>query len=154
VLLTPAYVAGSIAEEKERRTIEFILATDLRNREIVLSKLGSRLANLTLFLLTGLPILSFMQFLGGIDPNLVLAGFAVTGLTMLGIGGVGILYSTWLKRPRDAIALTYLFVIVYLGLATVAWVCNTSGAPFMSVDLLPFHIAGQPITLEMLAVIL
>ncbi len=45
-LLTPVYVAGAVCEEKERRTLEFLLATDLRSREIVLSKLASRLANL------------------------------------------------------------------------------------------------------------
>ncbi len=39
-VLTPAFVAGSIAEEKDRKTMEFLLATDLRNREIVLSKFG------------------------------------------------------------------------------------------------------------------
>src|SRR5579862_1726469 len=33
VLLTPAYMAGSISDEKERKTMEFILATDLRSRE-------------------------------------------------------------------------------------------------------------------------
>jgi len=87
LVLTPAYVAGSIAEEKDRKTLEFLLATDLRNREIILSKLGSRLANLLLFVLTGLPILSILQFLGGVDPNLVLAGFAATFLTMAGLGG-------------------------------------------------------------------
>src|SRR5262249_16671917 len=42
-VLTPAYVAGAIAEEKDRKTMEFLLATDLRNREIVLSKLVARL---------------------------------------------------------------------------------------------------------------
>src|SRR5262249_42525836 len=41
-LLTPAYVAGAVAEEKDRKTLEFLLATDLRNREIILSKLGAR----------------------------------------------------------------------------------------------------------------
>jgi hypothetical protein len=41
-LLTPAYVGGAVCEEKERRTLGFLLATDLRNREIVLSKLASR----------------------------------------------------------------------------------------------------------------
>jgi hypothetical protein len=35
-LLTPAYTATAIAEEKERRTLDFLLATDLRGREIVL----------------------------------------------------------------------------------------------------------------------
>ena len=46
VLLTPAYVAGAIADEKDRKTMEFILATDLRDREIIFSKLLSRLANM------------------------------------------------------------------------------------------------------------
>src|SRR6266487_1090146 len=40
-LLTPAFAAGAIAEEKDRRTLEYLLATDLDNREIVLGKLTS-----------------------------------------------------------------------------------------------------------------
>ena len=35
-LLTPAYTAGAIADEKKRRTLPYLLATDLRDREIVL----------------------------------------------------------------------------------------------------------------------
>src|SRR5205807_126964 len=45
-LLTPAIIGGAIADEKDRRTLEFMLATDLRDREIVFGKLGSRLAML------------------------------------------------------------------------------------------------------------
>jgi ABC-type transport system involved in multi-copper enzyme maturation permease subunit len=121
LVLTPAYLGGAVAEEKERRTLEFILATDLTNHEIVLSKLGSRLASIALFLLTALPIVSFMQFLGGIDPNLVLAGFAVTGLTMLGVGSVSLLYSVLMRRSRDAIASTYLFLLAYLAISIICW---------------------------------
>jgi ABC-type transport system involved in multi-copper enzyme maturation permease subunit len=113
-VLTPAFTAGAIAEEKDRRTLEFMLATDLRNREIVLSKLASRLATLTLLLLTGLPILSIMQFLGGVDPNLTLAGFAATGLTMASLGGLGIFCSVHIRRPRDAIALAYVTAAAYM----------------------------------------
>jgi ABC-type transport system involved in multi-copper enzyme maturation permease subunit len=111
--LTPAYVAGSIAEEKEKKTLEYMLATDLHNREIVLSKFVSRLANVSLFVLTGLPVLSLIQFLGGVDPNLVLAGFVVTAMTMLGLGALSILNSVNCKRPRDAIVLTYLMAFAY-----------------------------------------
>src|SRR5438128_5818793 len=82
VFFTPAYAAGAIAEEKERKTIEFLLATDLNNREIVFSKLASRLGSLMLLVLTGLPILGFLQLMGGVDPNMVLSGFAVTVLIM------------------------------------------------------------------------
>jgi hypothetical protein len=66
LLLTPAYVAGAVAEEKDRRTLEFLLATDLRSREIVLGKLTVHLGNLVLLILTGLPILSLTQAGGGV----------------------------------------------------------------------------------------
>lgn len=127
-LLTPAYVAGAISEEKDRKTLEFLLATDLRNREIVLSKLLARLLNLSMFLLTGLPILAMLQFLGGVDPNLVLAGFAATALTMYGIGGISILCSVQFKRPRDAIAVSYFFVLAYVALSlTLFGFCGRIG---------------------------
>jgi ABC-type transport system involved in multi-copper enzyme maturation permease subunit len=137
VVLTPAYTAGAIAEEKERRTLEFILATDLRNREIVLSKLATRLANLALLILTGLPILSFLQFLGGVDPNLVLVGFALTALSMISLAGLGMLNSVLTKRPRDAIALTYLSAAAYLLLSGASWLLlspNLGLSTFPSTD--------------------
>lgn len=113
-ILTPAYTAGAIAEEKDRKTLEFLLATDLRNREIVLSKLFARIANLSLLLLTGLPILSILQFLGGVDPNLVLAAFIATAATMVSLASLSILNSVLTKKPRDAIAATYLCAVGYL----------------------------------------
>lgn len=132
LILTPAYVAGSIAEEKEKKTLEFMLATDLRNREIVLSKLGSRVANLTLFILTGLPILSLLQFLGGVDPSLVLAGFAGTALTVAGLAGVAILNSVRCKRSRDAIGLTYLELFGYIAISLMALAWQHNGSPVLS----------------------
>lgn len=135
VVLMPAYMGGAIADEKERRTLEFILATDLRNQEVILGKLGSRLANLALFLLTGLPILSFLQFLGGIDPNLVLMGFAVTGFTMLGIGSVSLLYSVLMRRARDAIGASYLCLLAYAIVAAALWAIHgTVGWHYMLSD--------------------
>jgi ABC-type transport system involved in multi-copper enzyme maturation permease subunit len=126
-VLTPAFVAGAISEEKDRKTMEFLLATDLRNREIVLSKLGARVANLTLFLLTGLPILGLLQFVGGVDPTLVLTGFAATGMTMLGLAGLSILNSVLFKRSRDAIAITYLYLIAFIGVGFFAFGMQKSG---------------------------
>jgi ABC-type transport system involved in multi-copper enzyme maturation permease subunit len=113
VLLTPAYTAGAIAEEKERRTLEFLLVTELSNREIVFGSLASRMGNLVLLILTGLPVLSLMQFLGGVDPNLVLAGFAATLLTMFSLGGVCMLVSVYARRALGAFVGSYLIAVVY-----------------------------------------
>ena len=107
-------MAGAIADEKERRTLEFLLATDLRDREILFGKLASRVGSLLLFLLAGLPILGLMQFFGGIDPDLVLAGFAATFATVLSLAAVGIAASVLSRKVRDAIALTYLVAIAYV----------------------------------------
>jgi ABC-type transport system involved in multi-copper enzyme maturation permease subunit len=126
LVLTPAYAASNIAEEKERKTLEFLLATDLRNREIVLSKMVSRLANLSLIILTGVPILSFMQFLGGVDPELVTAGFAATAVTMLSLVAVSTLTSVHARKPRDAILLTYLSVAAYMGIGYLLALAQSS----------------------------
>ncbi len=120
VLMTPAYVAGAISEEKERKTIEYILATDLRNREIVLGKFVARLLHLTMLLIAGLPIVSALQFMGGIDPDLLLASYAGIGMTMLSIAGLSIFASTVARRTRDAILMVYLAMLVFFGL----WGCS------------------------------
>jgi ABC-type transport system involved in multi-copper enzyme maturation permease subunit len=128
VLLTPIYAASSIAEEKERKTLEYLLATDLSNREIVLSKMVSRLANLSLTLMTGLPILSLVQFMGGVDPDLVLAGFAATIATMVSLGALSTLLSVYARRPRDAILFTYLGLAGYMGFGALIYPIRSSPA--------------------------
>jgi ABC-type transport system involved in multi-copper enzyme maturation permease subunit len=120
-VITPAYVAGAVAEEKERKTLEFLLATDLLNREIVLSKLASRLLNLILLVLVGLPVLAGLQFLGGVDPQLVVAGFVATLLTVASLAGLSMLNSVLCRRARDAIVTTYLMAFAYLGLSGLSW---------------------------------
>lgn len=145
LLLTPAYVGGAIAEEKDRRTLEFLLATDLRSREIVLSKFVARLANLTIFLLAGLPLISMIQFLGGVDPLLVQAGFGATALTVVGLGGLSILTSTYFKKPRDAIAVTYLFIVAYL---TISFLAYSAQVARLSVLSAPVWFGSNPPTLN------
>ncbi len=114
VIVTPAYTATAIAEEREKRTLEFLLATDLSDREIVLGMMAARLANLVLLVLTGLPILSLFEFLGGVDPNLVLAGFVTTGMTVLSLSSMSILISVLARTALSALIQSYLWVLLYL----------------------------------------
>ena len=43
LVLTPTLVAGAIAEEKRRKTMHYLLASQLTSAEIVLGKLAARL---------------------------------------------------------------------------------------------------------------
>lgn len=121
ILLTPGYVAGCIADDKERRTIEFLLATDLANREIVFGKMVARVGNLLLFLLTGLPVLSLIQFFGGIDPGMLILTASAIALTMLGLVGISMVQTVQRKRVRDAILLTYVIAAGYVVFSWLLW---------------------------------
>jgi ABC-type transport system involved in multi-copper enzyme maturation permease subunit len=114
VLVTPAWLGGAIAEEKDRRRLEFLLTTSLGNSDIVLGKLAAGLGSLALLLLAGLPVLAMTQFWGGVDPNLVLAGYAVTGVTMLSLAALTVLCSVHARKPHDAVLVTYLLLVVFL----------------------------------------
>jgi len=139
VVLTPAFVAGAIADERERHTLQFMFATDLLNREIVLSKFGSRLANFSLMVMAGLPILSCLQFLGSVDPNLVVAGFVITALTAVGEAGVSILFSVLCKNARNAIISTYGAGVLYYAVSLLLW----EGGITMGTIWSPLSFAGQ-----------
>lgn len=129
LIVTPAYVAGAIAEEKQRRTLDFLLTTDLSNHEIVLGMLAARVANLLLLILTGLPVIGFLQFLGGVDPNLVIAGFAITVMTVLGLGCISILASVLHDRPFEAILISYLVMVPFAAtFAMLGWSVLAGGA--------------------------
>lgn len=108
LLMTPAYVAGGIAEEKERRTLEFMLTTTLHVPEILLSKLLARLSNVALFVLAGLPILSLLQLFGGVNPQWLWFGFAGTTITIVSLGSVSIWASVHCRKPRQAIMFAYM----------------------------------------------
>lgn len=112
-VLTPALVGGAIATEKDRKTLPFLLATDLTNSEILFGKFLSRFGTLAMLVLAGLPILSAVQFLGGVEPALLLCGYAATLATLAGLASVSVLASVVSKRARDAIVLAYVIIIGY-----------------------------------------
>jgi ABC-type transport system involved in multi-copper enzyme maturation permease subunit len=127
-IITPLYTASAIAEQKERRTLDFLLITDLTDREIVLGLFGARLAKLLLLLMTGLPVLSLLEFLGGVDPVMVIAGFVATCMLLVSLASVSILVSVHARSTLGAVIISYLVGIVLLGCA-FPWFNAAAAAP-------------------------
>ncbi|QVL32035.1 ABC transporter permease subunit [Telmatocola sphagniphila] len=84
-LLTPIYIAGAIAEERDRKTLEFLLSTDLSSWEIIVGKLGSRLIQLASVLLVCIPVISILQMWGGVNFPLVIAAFGIALVSMFSV---------------------------------------------------------------------
>ena len=117
--LTPVLVAGAIVDEKQRRTLDYLLASRLGGGEIVLGKLAARLLQVAIFLGVGLPIVSLMSLFGGIDPTRIVLVFAGTMATAFFLAGLAILVSTYSKKVRDAVVLTYMLEVAWLSLPPI-----------------------------------
>jgi len=127
LLLTPAFVAGTIAEDRQRKVLSYLLASPLTGAEIVLGKLAARLVNLVALVAVGLPVVSIALFLGGVDPTEVWLCYGTSFSTLYLLASVSIFVSTFSPRPRDAILRTYLIELVWLLLPLVEWLCQAAG---------------------------
>ena len=116
LLAAPAATAGTICVDKARGTLLHAFVTDLTDREIVLGKLGARLAPVLALMAYGLPVLALGSFLGGIDmaaalgAELVTAGVAVLSCTL------ALMTSVWARKPHQALLLAYALVGLWVGL--------------------------------------
>jgi ABC-type transport system involved in multi-copper enzyme maturation permease subunit len=106
--LIPALVAGVIADEYQRKTLHYLLASRLSSAEIVLGKLGGRLMQIGMFVALGLPIVCLLGLLyGGLNPVNVAMVYGGSFTMVLFVSGLSILISTLARRPREAILAAY-----------------------------------------------
>ena len=126
LVLTPALVAGIVADEKQRKTLHYLLASRLTSPEIVVGKLLVRMLYVAVLLGVSLPVLSLLVLLGGIDPRLVLLACGATFSTAWFLAALSIWVSTIARRVREA------FFVAY-GLEAL-WLCS------------PFVLRNLPLT--------
>jgi ABC-type transport system involved in multi-copper enzyme maturation permease subunit len=114
LILTPTLVAPVIADEKQRKTLHYLLASRLSSAEIVLGKLMARMLSLGVFLAIALPVISLLTLFGGVDPELVLVSFAGIASVAVFVASLSIWVSTNSRRVRDAVVGTYVLVLAWL----------------------------------------
>jgi ABC-type transport system involved in multi-copper enzyme maturation permease subunit len=112
--LTPAMVAGTVADEKQRKTLHYLLASELTGLEIVGGKLAARMLQLVILIAVGLPIMSILSLFGGLDPEVILVAFLGTLTTAFCLACLSILVSTVSRRARDAIVVVYILEAIWL----------------------------------------
>jgi len=128
--LVPALVAGVIADEYQRKTLHYLLASRLSSAEIVLGKLAARLVHVGAFVALGLPVVSLLGLYGGLNPEYVFYSYLGTATTVLFAAGLSMLISIVAQRPRDAILASYgLLAFWLLGPMSIAGVAHEIRGP-------------------------
>jgi ABC-type transport system involved in multi-copper enzyme maturation permease subunit len=134
LLLTPAFVAGAITDEKRRGTLQYLMTTDVEARHIVVGKLLARSLQVVLVLLGGLPLFALLAGFGGIEPVTIgMVGVALL-MPLLGVASASMLASVLCRQTRDAVLALYV-VGVAVGLAVYL-----IGGPLRYLD--PLHVIG------------
>ncbi|MFO0814335.1 MAG: hypothetical protein U0796_14005 [Gemmatales bacterium] len=133
IILTPLLTCGTILDERNQRTLPLLLSSLLHPEEVVHGKLCGRLAGLTMIILTGLPILALLQFLGGLDYLMVIEKTAIAVVIMAVLGMNGIYQSSRSRTLSGAVIRTYCQTAIHV---VVAWMVFI---PFTVTSSLYFH---------------
>lgn len=126
--------ASTITLEKDRRTFILLLLTDLRDYEIVLGKLFGSLLQIGLLLLGTLPLYCINLLLGGVEGRQVFEALMVLAASAVGAGSLGSLVALWRDKTFQSLALTVLFLVLFLCLAQGLSLLPALGpwAPFLA----------------------
>jgi ABC-type transport system involved in multi-copper enzyme maturation permease subunit len=113
VLIPPLY-GGAIADEKQRKTLHYLMASRLSGAEIVLDKVLGRLPHLGVFMAIGLPVVSILRLFGGIPIEHLLVAYGGTLTTAVFAVALTVLVSTLARGVRPAMLTAYLLLFLWL----------------------------------------
>lgn len=116
LLITPAFTAGAITDEKTRGTLQYLLTADITPWEILFGKLLGRLLQVIYLLLEPLPLICFIGVFGGVSPAAVIIMALLILAPMFAIGSASMLASVWTRQTRDAVLAVYLCAAIGYGL--------------------------------------
>ncbi len=111
----PALAGGAIAGERERRTLELLVASRLSARQIVWGKLGASLQAALLLILCSAPILSLNFLLGGVSPVEAAGVLGILAGTAVVAASVSLLCSTFFSRSYLAVVVAYVVLFALWG---------------------------------------
>ncbi len=112
--------ASNVAQEKDRRTLILLLLTRLSGFEVVVGKLAATLLMPLSLLVCAAPLFFALPLLGGVSPRQVLSVLLITAATIVLAGSVGTVMGMWREKTFQAIAMTVLVLLMYVGLGEVA----------------------------------
>ncbi len=119
LFLVPAMTAGSISGERERRTLNLLLTTQMTAGDVVIGKLVANLSTILLLIVSSFPILALVFIYGGItilDVALLLLCYVTTAFLT---GSIGVFCSAYFRKSTIATVASYC-ITALLSLGTVA----------------------------------
>lgn len=119
VFFSALLAASAVAQEKDRRTLDLLLITQLTNCELVLGKLLASLLTVVVLLATSLPLFFVAMLFGGISVDQIGRVFAVTLAGAIVAGSLGSTLALWREKTFQAVAMTVLVLVLWLAFGEI-----------------------------------
>jgi ABC-type transport system involved in multi-copper enzyme maturation permease subunit len=114
LVLVPTLFGGVIADEKQRKTMHYLMASRLSSGEIVLDKLAARLLQVGVFILLGMPVMCLLTLFGGVAWDYVVGAYAATFSITFFAAALAVLISTFARRVGQGVLIAYVLEIGWL----------------------------------------
>jgi ABC-type transport system involved in multi-copper enzyme maturation permease subunit len=110
VLIAPALTANAITLERERKTMDLLLATPLTARQLLVGKLVGSFAFIVLLLALTLPVSAVSVMLGGVSFPELLKAYLLIASGGLVLCAIGLFTSAYARNSTLAVLWSYLRV--------------------------------------------
>ena len=111
LVLAPAFTSGAISLEREKQTLDLLVATPLSTMGMVVGKLLSALTYVFLLIIASIPLASLVFVFGGVGPEDLIRGYVLLFALAFGMGALGLLISALVRRTQTATVMTYIVVL-------------------------------------------
>ena len=105
--------AGSVAQEKDRKTLILLLLTRMTGSELVLGKLLASILNVFVMITISLPIFMLIALLGGVSYPQIVRVLLVTLFTAVACGSLGSCVALSKEKTFQALATTVLILVLW-----------------------------------------
>lgn len=118
-LIAPALTANAITLERERKTIDLLLATPLTARQLLVGKLVASFAFVVLLLALTMPITAVCVLLGGVSFGDLVRAYVIVAFSSLSLCSIALFTSVYARNSTLAVLWSYTRVAAFLGLTAI-----------------------------------
>jgi ABC-type transport system involved in multi-copper enzyme maturation permease subunit len=128
--VTPAFTAGAISGERERKTYELLRTTLLPARRVISGKLAAASTYTLLLVLAALPLQGLAFVLGGVVVEELALALVILSVTAIAYAAIGLFFSSLVRTSRAATGLSYVTAfLTTVGLPLVLLVAAVALGP-------------------------
>lgn len=143
LFMIPVLTASSIAGERERQTLDVMLTTPIRPFSIVLGKVFTAMAQVLMYVISSIPIMSLAFIIGGMSWSYILGFIAMVIYASFYVGAIGVYCSAKRKKTITSVISSFIIIAVVMIFTLIAFSIHIGMAQSEYYRAMSYSVASQ-----------